>query len=388
MKKIGFLSFGHWMDQGSLVKTAQDSYLQSIDLAVEAEKIGIDGAYYRVHHFADQIGSPFPLLSAIGAKTSKIEIGTGLIDMRYENPYMMAENAGLTDIITQGRVQLGVGRGSPEQVLDGWKYFGYDYSEEEIKDITRERTLEFLKLIEGGRFAEQNPQPMFPQAPGKLRLEPYSEGLRHRIWWGAGSTQTAVWAAQQRFAEQNPQPMFPQAPGKLRLEPYSEGLRHRIWWGAGSTQTAVWAAQHGMNLQSSTLVNYETNEPFHIQQAKQLRAYKEAWKTAGHDFEPRTLVTRSIQPITTDMDRQLFGHQGDDAKYDQVGFLAYHQNPTIFGKTFAGEPDKIVKELAEDEAIKEADTVLVTIPNTLGVDYNMHLLETIVKDVAPDLGWR
>lgn len=227
MKKIGFLSFGHWMDQGSLVKTAQDSYLQSIDLAVEAEKIGIDGAYYRVHHFADQIGSPFPLLSAIGAKTSKIEIGTGLIDMRYENPYMMAENAGLTDIITQGRVQLGVGRGSPEQVLDGWKYFGYDYSEEEIKDITRERTLEFLKLIEGERFAEQNPQPMFPQAPGKLRLEPYSEGLRHRIWWGAGST-----------------------------------------------QTAVWAAQHGMNLQSSTLVNYETNEPFHIQQAKQLRAYK------------------------------------------------------------------------------------------------------------------
>jgi alkanesulfonate monooxygenase SsuD/methylene tetrahydromethanopterin reductase-like flavin-dependent oxidoreductase (luciferase family) len=327
--------------EGSIVKTAQDAYLQSIDLAVEAEKIGIDGAYYRVHHFADQIGSPFPLLSAIGAKTSKIEIGTGLIDMRYENPYMMAENAGLTDIITQGRVELGVGRGSPEQVLDGWKYFGYDYDEDEIKDITRERTLEFLKLLEGERFAEQNPQPMFPQAPGKLRLEPYSEGLRQRIWWGAGSQ-----------------------------------------------QTAIWAAQHGMNLQSSTLVNYETNEPFHVQQAKQLRAYKEAWKEAGHDFEPRTLVTRSIQPITTDLDRQLFGRQGDDAKYDQVGFLAYHQNPTIFGKTFAGEPDKIAKELAEDEAIKEADTVLVTIPNTLGVEYNMHLLESIVKDIAPDLGWR
>ncbi|MGD1373411.1 LLM class flavin-dependent oxidoreductase, partial [Enterococcus faecium] len=98
----------------------QDAYLQSIDLAVEAEKIGVDGAFFRVHHFAPQIGSPFPLLAAIGAKTSKIEIGTGLIDMRYENAYYMAENAGLTDIITQGRVQLGVGRGSPEQVLDGW----------------------------------------------------------------------------------------------------------------------------------------------------------------------------------------------------------------------------------------------------------------------------
>lgn len=340
MKKIGFLSFGHWMDEGSLVKTASDAYLQSIELAVEAEKIGIDGAWFRVHHFADQIGSPFPLMAAIGAKTSKIEVGTGLIDMRYENPYMMAENAGLTDIITQSRVQLGVGRGSPEQVLDGWKYFGYDYSEEEIKEITRQRTLEFLKLLEGKPFAEPNPMPMFPQGPGKLRIEPYSDGLRERIWWGSGSTETAVWAAKQ-----------------------------------------------GMNLQFSTLVNFESKEPFHIQQAKQLRAFKEAWKEAGHDFEPRTLVTRSIQPITTDLDRQLFGELGDEA-VDQVGFLAYHRNPTIFGKTFAGEPDKIVKQLAEDEAIKEADTVLVTIPNTLGVEYNLHLLESIVKDVAPDLGWR
>ena len=340
MKKIGFLSFGHWMDEGSLVKTASDAYLQSIELAVEAEKIGIDGAWFRVHHFADQIGSPFPLMAAIGAKTSKIEVGTGLIDMRYENPYMMAENAGLTDIITQSRVQLGVGRGSPEQVLDGWKYFGYDYSEEEIKEITRQRTLEFLKLLEGKPFAEPNPMPMFPQGPGKLRIEPYSDGLRERIWWGSGSTETAVWAAKQ-----------------------------------------------GMNLQFSTLVNFESKEPIHIQQAKQLRAFKEAWKEAGHDFEPRTLVTRSIQPITTDLDRQLFGELGDEAA-DQVGFLAYHRNPTIFGKTFAGEPDKIVKQLAEDEAIKEADTVLVTIPNTLGVEYNLHLLESIVKDVAPDLGWR
>lgn len=339
MKNIGFLSFGHWMSQSSMVKTAEEAYLQSIDLAVEAEKLGIDGAWFRVHHFAQQIGSPFPLLSAIGAKTSKIEIGTGLIDMRYENPYMMAENAGLTDIISKNRVQLGVGRGSPEQVLDGWKYFGYDYSEEDIKEVTRERTLEFLQLLKGERFATQNPEPLFPQSPGKLRLEPYSKGLEQRIWWGAGSI-----------------------------------------------KTAEWAAKHGMNLQSSTLVNKESNEPFHIQQAKQLIAYKKAFKEAGHNFKPRTLVTRSIQPITTDLDRKLFaGSMWDE---DSVGYLSYHQNPTIFGKTFAGEPDVIAKELAQDEAIKEADTLLITIPNTLGVEYNVHLLESIVKDVAPLVGWR
>lgn len=339
MKKLGFLSFGFWQPHVAGVQSVKESYEQSVDLAVEAEKMGMDGAWYRVHHFAKQSASPFPLLSAIGQRTSKIEIGTAIIDMRYENPYMMAENAGITDILTQNRIQLGVGRGAPEQVQDGWKYFGYDYSEEEIKEIARERTLEFLKLVKGPHFAEPNPQPMFPQAPGLLSLEPYSEGLSQRIWWGAGSQ-----------------------------------------------STAIWAAKMGMNLQSSTLVTYESKEPFHIQQANQLRAYKEAWKKAGHNFEPRTLVTRSILPISNDLERRIL--VGSEQSQDEVGYLAHHQNPTIFGRTYVGEPEDLVKDLQEDEAIREADTVLLTIPSTLGVEFNVHMLETIVKDMAPDLGWR
>jgi alkanesulfonate monooxygenase SsuD/methylene tetrahydromethanopterin reductase-like flavin-dependent oxidoreductase (luciferase family) len=338
-KKIGFLSFGFWQQNNSMVTSAQQAYEESVDLAVEAEKLGMDGAWYRVHHFADQIGTPYPLMAAVGAKTSKIEIGTGLVDMRYENPFMMAENVMSTDVLTQSRVELGVGRGSPEQVKDGWQYFGYDYSEEEIKEIARQRTLKFLELLKGEPFAEPNPQPMFPQAPGLRRLEPFSPTLHKRIWWGAGSQATAVWAAQQ-----------------------------------------------GMNLQSSTLVNYESNEPFHVQQAKQLQVYKAAWKQAGHDFEPRTLVTRSIMPIVNDQDAKLFA-QGTQTN-DEVGYLAYHQNPTIFGKMFVGEPDQLIKELAEDQAIQEADTVLITVPSTLGVAYNVHLLSSIMNDIAPALGWR
>src|SRR5687767_15358689 len=121
MKKIGFLSFGHWANrQGYQARTASDTLLQSIDLAVAAEELGLDGAYFRVHHFAAQLGSPFPLLSAIGARTSKIEICTGVIDMRYENPLYMAEDAGAADLISKGRLQLGLSRGSPEQVIEGW----------------------------------------------------------------------------------------------------------------------------------------------------------------------------------------------------------------------------------------------------------------------------
>ena len=126
MKKIGFLSFGHWTPSPhSQVRTAADSLLQSIELAVAAEELGADGAYFRVHHFARQLGSPFPLLAAVGARTSKIEIGTAVIDMRYENPLYMVEDAGAADLIAGGRLQLGISRGSPEQVIDGWRHFGY-----------------------------------------------------------------------------------------------------------------------------------------------------------------------------------------------------------------------------------------------------------------------
>ncbi|GGG67867.1 monooxygenase [Salipiger pallidus] len=339
MKSIGFLSFGHWSPtHGSAVKTASDVLLQSIDLTVAAEELGLDGAYFRVHHFARQLGSPFPLLAAAGAKTSKIELGTGVIDMRYENPFYMAEDAGAADLIAGGRLQLGLSRGSPEQVIDGWKYFGYEPEPgESSADMARRHTEAFLNLLEGHGFAEPSPRPMFPNPPGKLRLEPHSEGLRNRIWWGAGSNATAVWAA------------------KL-----------------------------GMHLQSSTLKDDETGEPFHVQQADQLRAYKAAWQEAGHAGTPRTSVSRSIFALTNDMDRRYFGRGGKES--DQVGFI--EQQRSIFGRGYADEPDRLIEQLKGDEAIAEADTLLLTVPNMLGVDYNVHVIETILKDIAPALGWR
>src|SRR3954470_21279648 len=242
MKKIGFLSFGHWTPSPqSGTRSAGDALLQSIDLAVAAEELGADGAYFRVHHFARQLASPFPLLAAAGAKTSRIELGTAVIDMRYENPLYMAEDAGAADLIAGGRLQLGTSRGSPEQVIDGWRYFGYQPAEgESDADMGRRHARVFLDLLRGKSFAQPNPQPMFPNPPGLLRLEPYSEGLRERIWWGAGSNATAIWGA------------------KL-----------------------------GMNMQSSTLKVVESEKPFHVQQAEQIRAFHEAWKEAGHSRTPR-----------------------------------------------------------------------------------------------------
>ncbi|MFI2992317.1 LLM class flavin-dependent oxidoreductase [Klebsiella aerogenes] len=340
MKKIGFLSFGHWTPSPqSATRSAADTLLQSIDLAVAAEELGADGAYFRVHHFARQLSSPFPLLAAIGAKTKKIEIGTGVIDMRYENPLYMAEDAGAADLIAGGRLQLGISRGSPEQVIDGWRHFGFQPQDgESDADMARRHTEVLLDVLRGEGFAKPNPQPMFPNPPGLLRLEPYSAGLRERIWWGAGSNATAMWAA------------------KL-----------------------------GMNLQSSTLKDDETGEPFHIQQAKQIRAYRQAWTEAGHTRTPRVSVSRSIFALMDDRDRMYFGSSRDNS--DSIGFLD-EKTRAIFGRSYAAEPDKLIEQLKQDEAIAEADTLLLTVPNQLGVDYNAHVIESILRHVAPAMGWR
>ena len=340
MKKIGFLSFGHWTPSAySNVRTASDALLQSIEVAVAAEELGLDGAFFRIHHFARQLGSPFPLLAAVGARTKRIEIGTAVIDMRYENPMYMAEDAGAADLIAGGRLQLGISRGSPEQVIDGWRHFGHTPRDgETASDMARRYAEVFLELLNGVGFAEPNPQPMFANPPGLLRLEPYSEGLRERIWWGSGSNATSKWAA------------------KL-----------------------------GMNLQSSTLKDDETGEPLHVQQRKQIEAYREAWKGAGHRREPRVSVSRSIFAIVDDRDREYFGRDARDQ--DQIGYIDADTR-AIFGRTYAAEPDALIKALASDEAIAAADTLLPTIPNQLGVDYNAHVLESILKYVAPGLGWR
>jgi alkanesulfonate monooxygenase SsuD/methylene tetrahydromethanopterin reductase-like flavin-dependent oxidoreductase (luciferase family) len=186
------------------------------------------------------------------------------------------------------------------------------------------------------------------------------------------------------FAQPNPRPMFPNPPGLLRVEPYSAGLRERIWWGAGTRKTAEWTAERGMNLMSSTLLGEDTGVPFHQLQAEQIERYRKAWADAGHDREPRVSVSRSIFPIVNDLDRRYFG--GEDRSEDQVGFI--DGGVARFGKTYAGEPESLIAQLAEDEAIAAADTLLLTIPNQLGVDYCAHVLDAILRHVAPELGWR
>ena len=334
-KRIGFLSFGHWQQsEWSLTPTAREALAQTVELAVAAEELGVDGAFVRVHHFAPQLSAPFPLFSAIGVRTSRIEIGTAVIDLRYENPLYMAEEAAVADLLSGGRLQLGVSRGSPEPAYRGFDAFGYP-----------------------------PPEGMSDADYARAKVELFRAAIA-----GAGVVP----------ADAGGQP----SPNMLPIQPQSPGLSERIWWGSGTRETAVWAGEQGMNLMSSTLLLEDTAVPFDELQAEQIALFREAWAAAGHTRIPRVSVSRSVLPVTSDLDRRLFGRDGGE---DQVGWI--DGALARFGRSYTGEPDVLAAELAQDAAVAAADTILLTVPNQLGVDYNARLLETIVRDIAPAIGW-
>ena len=260
MKSLGFLSFGHWRRAPrSRTQTAGEALLQTVELARAAEALGVDGAFVRVHHFARQLAAPFPLLAAIAARTSRIEIGTGVIDIRYENPLYMAEEAAAADLISGGRLQLGVSRGSPEPALRGAEAFGYP--------------------VHGGTGRHRRSAQEARGVPrGDNRRGDRRGGPRHG--WRRGH---AV----------DPAPVA--------------GLNTRIWWGSATRESAGWTAEQGMNLMSTTLLLEDTGVPFDELQAEQIAAFRDAWAAAGWSHTRRVSVSRSVIPIVTDEDRTYFG---------------------------------------------------------------------------------
>lgn len=334
MRAFGFLSFGHY-GSGGPGPDAQGMLKDAIGIAEGADELGVNGAYFRVHHFARQSASPMPLLAAIAARTERIEVGTGVIDMRYENPLYLAEEAAALDLIADGRVALGISRGSPEPADRGWEAFGYKGSTDPRgADIARDKFDRFLEAVRGEHLASADPAQFGP-------------GVR------------------------------------LAVEPHSPGLIDHIWWGAGSRDSAENVGRMGLNMMSSTLLTEATGDPFSELQRDQIDRFRAAYKEAGHTGSPRVSVSRSIFPVVSDRDRLMFG-MGPGR--DQIGVIDDFRS--TFGRTYAGEPNQLIEELKQDRAIEAADTLMLTIPSQMGVEANLQILENFATHIAPELGWR
>ena len=304
-----------------------------------AEELGADGAYFRVHHFARQLASPFPLLAAVGARTKRIEIGTAVIDMRYENPLYMAEDAGAADLIAGGRLQLGISRGSPEQVIDGWRHFGYAPEEgESDADMARRHAEVFLDVLRGQGLRRAQPAPDVPQPAGPAAARAAFGGPARAHLVGRGDQRDRGLGGQ---AGHEPAELDPEVRRDRRALPHPAGQADpRLPGGLEGSRAHARAARLGQPLD--------------------LRARE----------RPRPRLFRRRARARTS------------------SATSSRTKRAIFGRSYAAEPDMLIEQLKEDEAIAEADTLLLTVPNQLGVDYNAHVIETILKHVAPALGWR
>ncbi len=340
MKSFGFLSFGHYA-LGNNKPNATDMAKIHLELAKNADEIVVNNASFRVHHFVPQAAAPMPLLGAIAGSTKHIEVGTGVIDMRYENPLYLAEEIASLDQIAEGRIALGVSRGAPEAADRGWEAFGYKAEAPNGADLARANFLRLMDALDGHGMATA--APLERQYPNM-----YQPGI--------------------------PLPIFPQSPG----------VRQRIFYGSGTHASAEQAAQDGVNLMSSTLVSETSAETLGEVQVEQIRRYRAAWKEAGHEWTPRVSVSRSIFPIVDDADRRMFGLHGTST--DQVGMLP-EAGAAIFGRTYADEPDVLIEQLKADPAVMEADSLLIAIPTGMGVDVNTKILQNFAEHVAPALGW-
>ena len=349
-KHLGFLNFGHWIhrpavDRVPVEPDAGQALRDVVQMAVDAEAAGLDGAWIRSHHWQQMFSSPFPILAAMAARTERIHLGTGVIDLRYENPLSMAEAAATTDLLAGERLELGISRGSPEAAADGQHRFGYDLAPGETwSDVAWERGRRFMEGISGAGIATPD----------------LSSG----------------WAHTSR---------------PLRIEPHSPTLAQRVWWGAGTTATAVRAGEAGYDMLSSTLLLEDDGRPFHVQQADQIARYLEAHAAAGHHDgvsplgrtgAPRTAVTRSAFVIQDDRDEMYFGHER--ASRESSGRLDGHR--AVSGPIYAGTPEEVAEQLSADRAVQAADWVLFANPNQLGPEYNAHLFEGWAE-VWRLLGW-
>lgn len=256
--------------------------------------------------------------------------------MLYENPLYLAEEAAALDLISDGRLALGISRGSPETALRGYEAFGYTGSEDPRgADLARAKFDLFLRAIDGEAVADADP-----------RMGPA---------------------------------------GRLAIEPRSDTLRDHIWWGAGSRETAEETGRRGLNLMSSTLLTEATGQPFHELQREQIDRFRTAYREAGHTGAPRVSVSRSVFPLVSEQDELYFGLRSRENQ-DQIGVIDGFES--TFGKTYADTPDRLVEQLKRDEAVMAADTLMLTIPNQLGPEYNLHVLQAFAEHVAPALGWK
>lgn len=307
-----------------------------------AEQLGYDIGWVRVRHFEKFLSSPLTFLTAVGQRTGRIRLGTGVVPMRYEDPIRLAEDAATTDLLIGGRLELGISGGIPQfaQILD--PVFG-----ESARSFLDESQYRISRLRDA-----LNGVPLANSGKGFMSIPPGAD---------------------------------------LTVTPKSAGLADRIWYGPGTLSSARRTGEQGLDIHVSTLNSEETGIGFGAAQAQQLRAYKDAFyqSEAAARREPRIAAGRIILPFLSGDDQEAYASfiKGYDERMDPDGRPHDPNLPMRFDRVHFGNPAHIVESLENDVALREATELTLTLPAPGGIDAHMRTLEAVAWYIAPALGW-
>ena len=328
LTKLGFLTIG--LFDGADPRPGHESTLQIIQLG---EQLGFDSAWVRHRHLQFGISSPVAVLAAATQRTTRIELGTAVTPLGWENPLRLAEDFATVDILSGGRLNPGVSVGPPMR-WEEVKHALYPDTAE-IEDLSYERVLRLLRWIRG------EPATGFSGVEG---IEVFSD----------------------------------------RVQPHSPGLASRLWYGGASLRSAQWAGENTMNLLASSVVKAEESENFAEVQLSHIRTFR-----AHHPDGDRARVSQGLVVIPTDSASAEQREKYVRYEESRTPRTASPQGPArlMFEVDLVGTSDEIAEKLYAHAAFREVDEVAFALPFSFGHDDYVQILTDIATKLGPALGW-
>lgn len=317
---------------------------EGIELFKAAERLGYQSGWTYQRHFDNYLSSPFPFFAAVAQHTDRIEIGSAVIAMRYQDPVLMAEAASTADLLADGRVKIAMSSGNNQ-----------------------------FDAVFGGVDTDARTE-------GKRRIERFIDAVE-------GRTLHVVDDPKDGFVTGT----------ELRVTPHSETLRERLYYGSGHIASAVDAARQELRLITGTILHDVTDETFSDYQARLIGEYRANWAGAG-DAPPVT-VASSVLPGTTPALRERYATYDHDRRTKgpsvskpkgalEQTFVTRNLPPGLLvSPVFHGEPGQVAEAVGTDPGIAAADELILFLPPEFGLAENVRLLTDMAQTVAPALGW-
>ncbi|HWK92749.1 MAG TPA: LLM class flavin-dependent oxidoreductase [Luteimicrobium sp.] len=328
LRRLGFLTIG--LFDPADPRVGHEATLELIELG---ERLGYDSAWLRHRHLQHGISSPVAVLAAASQRTSRIELGTAVTPLGWENPLRLAEDLATVDVLSGGRLNPGVSVGPPMHFDEVKDALYPDTADAE--DFSYERVLRLVRLLRGERASSFS---------GTQGIETFSE----------------------------------------RVEPHSPGLADRLWYGAASMRSVVWAAEQGLNLLTSSVVRAEDSEDFDETQLAQVRAFR-----AHHPAGEAARVSQGLVVVPTDSATRDQRERYEAYAASRLPRTWEPQGPArmMFAPDLVGTSEQIAERLEANAAFREVDEVAFALPFTFEREDYVQIVTDVAERLAPLLGW-